>query len=281
MKFKKLIKESCADERLHTLDESIEESVSDMNRRCEKCNTLLNDMGTCPRCDDGEEERDDDELDESCEKYTVKKYGARWFGVVNTEGSFVKNEDGKPLLFKSDADAEQYVSDMCKTVTEEMSAREKLKAAYPELNFDQNVTEECVTEELSNKEKLQRKYSELNFEKPSIQEGTDDTTEALSIRQKLKAAYPELDFDQPMKETLENDTEYDTFDYDDDYEMDDVEEDRVHAALYGGDRMYCDCGAKLVMDEWGGYCPRCNPPDPEAVDETDERFDDLDDSVDE
>ena len=50
------------------------------------------------------------------------------------------------------------------------------------------------------------------------------------------------------------------YDYDDDYDdLDDVELDRRHAALYGGDRMYCDCGTKLKMNEWGGYCPKCEP----------------------
>lgn len=49
--------------------------------------------------------------------------------------------------------------------------------------------------------------------------------------------------------------------YDDDYDFEDdvVEQDRMHAALYGGDREYCDkCGSKLVMDEWGGSCPKCD-----------------------
>lgn len=32
---------------------------------CDKCGTLLNDMGTCPKCDDGEEDYGDNELDES------------------------------------------------------------------------------------------------------------------------------------------------------------------------------------------------------------------------
>ena len=48
--------------------------------------------------------------------------------------------------------------------------------------------------------------------------------------------------------------------YDDDYyDLDDVEQDRMHAALYGGDRTYCDCGRRLVPDEDGYfYCPECN-----------------------
>lgn len=51
----------------------------------------------------------------------------------------------------------------------------------------------------------------------------------------------------------------DTFEYDDDYDIDDVEEDRIHAALYGGDLTYCKyCGERLKRNEWGGYCPTCD-----------------------
>ena len=43
---------------------TLTESVADMHKRCEKCNTLLNDGGTCPKCDDGEEDYGD-ELNEA------------------------------------------------------------------------------------------------------------------------------------------------------------------------------------------------------------------------
>ena len=58
---------------------AIKESVADMNKRCEKCNTLLNDGGTCPKCDDGEEDYGDDDdtneaLNESkCSEYVSKE----------------------------------------------------------------------------------------------------------------------------------------------------------------------------------------------------------------
>lgn len=173
------------------------ESIDDMDKRCEKCNTLLNDGGTCPKCDDGEEDYgDESKLDE------------------------------------------------------ELSVREKLERAYPELNFDtteikeskeENITESAIkTEELSNKEKLKRAYPELNFDS-SISENIE----------------PEDNFDYDPE---------DNFDYDDDYDIDDdVEMDRRHAALYGGDRMYCDCGTKLSHDEYGAYCPKCEPHDSEDV----------------
>ena len=46
---------------------AVGESIEDMDKRCEKCNTLLNDGGTCPKCDDGEEDYGDErlQLDES------------------------------------------------------------------------------------------------------------------------------------------------------------------------------------------------------------------------
>ena len=58
---------------------AIKESVADMDKRCEKCNTLLNDGGTCPKCDDGEEDYGDDDdtneaLNESkCSEYVSKE----------------------------------------------------------------------------------------------------------------------------------------------------------------------------------------------------------------
>lgn len=177
------------------------ESLDDMEKRCENCNTLLNDQGTCPKCDDGEED----------------------YGDV---------------------------------VVEELSAREKLKAAYPELNFDASTKDE-VTEEIVNDAETETIVEEVITEETVVEE--------LSNKEKLLKAFPELNFDKtPVEEgcstadaTVEESVE-DTFDYDDDYEVDDVEEDRAHAALYGGDRMYCDCGKKLSYNEYGSYCPECD-----------------------
>ena len=61
------------------------------------------------------------------------------------------------------------------------------------------------------------------------------------------------------KETVEEDLDDPYIDYDDDYDFDDVEQDRVHAALYGGDRTYCECGRRLEYGEDGyTYCPDCD-----------------------
>lgn len=175
--------------RIDALKEKLpkNESIDDMDKRCEKCNTLLNDGGTCPKCNDEEEDYEDNSK-----------------------------------------------------LDEELSVREKLKRAYPELNFD--------TVEI-------KESREDNMTESTV------TTEELSNKEKLKRAYPELNFDSAISENIEPE---DDFDYDDDYDIDDdVEMDRRHAALYGGDRMYCDCGTKLSHDEYGAYCPRCEPHDPE------------------
>lgn len=181
------------------------ESIEDMDRRCEKCNTLLNDGGTCPKCDDGEEDYGDDT-----------------------------------------------------TVNEALSVREKLKQAYPELNFDKSIQESTTFEEaLSNREKLKRAYPELNFDTVVTEE---IQTEAMSNKEKLIQRYPGV-FSFENSDMTEDYNEYD-----DEYDIDDdVEMDRRHAALYGGDRMYCDCGTKLSHDEYGSYCPKCEPHDPEEV----------------
>lgn len=393
------------------------ESLQDMDKRCEKCNTLLSDNGSCPKCDEGEEDIDE-AIDSRCSDYHVRKYGAYWFGIIGPDGLMLRDENNKLRLFKTKADAQAAIDSECTNLQEELSVREKLKAAYPELNFDTPVTEEFVSEALSNREKLLRAFPELNLDKDPLTEALgadtaqalkdtmlnlakddknkwakttadiveaipdsfmdelfdnvqknlakvklpssdkkkvidaaedaivddieDDTlgsildaiditkwskknpkfvksflltvlgiiavieptpvvevltgilmlipedivakitsifsvisspvsagvatanavmNEELSAREKLKAAYPELNFDDTSNNlTTESFEEEDYFEYDDDYDnLDDVEQDRVHAALYGGDRMYCDCGAKLAMNEYGSYCPKCEP----------------------
>ena len=211
------------------------ESVEDMDKRCPECNTLLNDGGTCPKCDDGEEDYGDEDdkmsITESTSCCEVEKFG-KWFVIKNSDGTYAENSDGTPKIFKSEKEATENITT---TINEELSVREKLKKAYPELNFEDTpspVTESVVSEELSNKEKLKRAFPELNFD--STESGVTE------------------DYDTDVDE-------YDDDIDDDYYDLDDVEQDRVHAALYGGDRMYCDCGHKLVMDEWGGYCPNCEP----------------------
>lgn len=251
----------------------IKESLEDMDKRCDECGNLLNEMGTCPYCDDGEEDivkDDNDDMIESVEpRYHVKQFAENWYVITDSEKSFYK-ENNTPLFFESLEKAEEKAANLnTKPLTEEMSNIEKLKAAYPELNFDTVVTEDVVNEELSNKEKLLRAYPELNFDNPVIEESV---TENMSVRDKLKAAYPELNFSESISEDVtpapdsEDDEpefynvfEDDTMVYDDEYEVDDAEADYAHAALYGGDLTYCKhCGNRLKRNEWGGYCPECD-----------------------
>lgn len=55
----------------------LSESVDDMDKRCSECNTLLNDMGKCPKCDEGEE--DYGELNEA----TLNEVGGLWDKIKN------------------------------------------------------------------------------------------------------------------------------------------------------------------------------------------------------
>ena len=186
----------------------LEESLDDMDRRCEVCDTLLNDMGTCPKCAEGEEDYGDNDLDEQV-KDTVCSDSANC-SVASEEQESLKEE----------------------------ATRQKLIKAFPGVfSFDPTF-------------------------KPSTETSVDSNeqiVEDLSNKQKLEKAFPDVHFDwqDSSTEVLEG-VQEEYFDYDDDPDVDDVEADRLHSALYGGDRMYCDCGEKLVMDEWGGYCPVCD-----------------------
>lgn len=51
---------------------NMNESIDDMDKRCEECNTLLNDMGKCPKCDEEEEDLDEAVLNEAPDRLTKK-----------------------------------------------------------------------------------------------------------------------------------------------------------------------------------------------------------------
>lgn len=371
MKFKKFVKES----------------LEDMDKRCEACNTLLNDMGKCPKCDEGEEDYGDElELDEKLTEATECTCG----------------------------ECEECLKKQKLEEAQELSNVEKLKRAFPELNFDEpeTIEEDVKCEELSNLEKLKRAYPELDFGDTLTEAAGADTVHVvkdamtvlanddkntwaktvaeivdvipddfadelfdqikrkftnikLNIDQRKAVANASGNTDVEMEnkdtvgeildlldpsDTIEQNPEFakslvmtilgivaiieptpvlevitaivgllpadiiskilnivnmvsitpttvnhaynavksltdkpdmdqvnegietcedpvqedidfeasDYFDYDDDYDFDDVEEDRAHAALYGGDRSYCSCGRRLIRDEWGGYCPVCD-----------------------
>ena len=94
--------------------------------------------------------------------------------------------------------------------------------------------------------------------KEVLDEGcTDDCKEQQDTEELEEEINSSIDDDYNIQD--ESDVECTWDDYDDEYSMDPVEQDRAHAALYGGDREYCECGEKLEHDEWGGYCPVCNP----------------------
>lgn len=262
MVFKKFINESKYTKPSLTIVEDFKlESVLDMDKRCPECNTLLNDMGTCPKCDDGEEDnlnelfginkepnkhyvlgilRDtSDTLNTSVinrEVYKILKDYAKDLRVTKRANDVfeetvdyvydfdasdknikkIKTEiDILPIrkfAFDQTAMASELrptfkeivrimpvrKSALSEDIVEELSNKEKLLRAYPELNFDketpvvESAEPTAIEEELTNKEKLLLAYPELNFDKEDL------VVEELSIKEKLKRAYPELNFDEPV-----------------------------------------------------------------------------------
>lgn len=230
------------------------ESVEDMDKRCERCNTLLNDMGTCPKCDDGEEDYEDNPKESTIED------------SIQTEE--LSNKEKLKRAFPELNFEEDIVTEACQT--EELSNKEKLKQAYPELNFDVEPVVETVQEDLSVREKLLKAYPELNFSKDlnrdlneKVCSASDDSCDTDEIQESSNSSNTAQVVENTLKSSVTEELEADIDDYDDEYELeDDVEQDRAHAALYGGDRMYCDCGEKLHFNEYGSYCPICDPQDP-------------------
>jgi hypothetical protein len=151
-----------------------------------------------------------------------------------------------------------------------LSNKEKLQRAYPELNFDVKPVTEGVNEDLSVREKLLKAYPELNFDKDNNRDlnekvscSDEECVDNEDIQEGFGIPTPFQVVTNMIKNVTE-DVETDLSEYDDEYDFedDDVEQDRRHAALYGGDRMYCKCGEKLHFNEYGSYCPVCDPQDP-------------------
>ena len=331
------------------------ESIEDMDRRCEKCNTLLNDGGTCPKCDDGAEDTDEpDEIIE--EELSNKEKLKRAFPELNFDKEVVMEAVGADTLDAlkdglqklGDNDVAAKIVDILNLVpasfADELFASIKSKLGHVKLNNEQRsaivdaaegvipeTDEETVAGILASSDNSEQ--AKMSPEKlkglvttvlaiialieptpvleivtavvaampnevveqimnmfTSKTEGVEDSVvvEELSNKEKLKRAFPELNFDNPA--VVEDIDSEDVTDYDDDYyDLDDVEQDRAHAALYGGDRMYCDCGAKLAMDEFGSYCPVCDAEEVELNRQAKEysedelrdmdAFDNLDDDI--
>lgn len=157
---------------------------------------------------------------------------------------------------------------------------DKLVKAYPELEEETSVeddvveelvetaatvTEEVITEEKTPWDKLVDTYPELAesaVEESFDEEGNREHCDKCGTTLNDGGTCPECDDgEEDYAESIDPDV--DSFEYDDEYDFDNeddiVTQDRIHAALYGGDREYCDqCGSKLVRDEWGGTCPHCN-----------------------
>lgn len=358
MKFKKFVKES----------------IEDMHKRCENCNTLLNELGTCPKCDEGEEDYGD-ELEEALTNFEKLKRAYPELNFDETIEEAVKCEE----LSNMDKLIQKYpeLAEETTIVEAVESNLDKLKRAYPELNFDEPLTEgagadtahvvkdamttlakddkntwaktvsdvvDVIPDDFADElfDKIKDKFSNVKLsdtQKDKVEDAagveTDKDTvgaildlidtrddveknpqfaktlvsvilgiiaviEPTPVLEVITAAVMALPAEaiakvlsllqlanpvvagatlvkklrddkneslksvtKSVKEDLsdavnEDPIESDYSNYDDEYEFDDVEEDRAHAALYGGDRTYCSCGKKLIRTEWGGYCPDCD-----------------------
>ena len=376
----------------------VTESIDDMDKRCEKCNTLLNDAGNCPKCDDGEE----DYGDELKEELSNKEKLLRAYPELNFDKEVVSedveselsnkeklmrafpgvfNFDNTDLNEGMGADTTHALRDAMETLAKDNKHEwantvaeianvipddfadnmfDAIKEKFANIRISTadkkkivDASEGTVSDEsVENADTIGDILDALDVMKwaennPDLIKGLflvilmivavlepgpvieviigivsiapasvvakiaailgvvsspvsaaitvankihdNKIEEELSVREKLKAAYPELNFDEksvdeglltpvtnlikavtedtetPEEEEAEVEVEDSWYDDNYDFEEDDVELDRRHAALYGGDRMYCDCGHKLAYDEYGSYCPECNPHEPEAV----------------
>ena len=97
------------------------------HEKCEKCGTLLNDMGTCPKCDDGEEDYGDEELDEAA-KSVFERDALKVLAYVR------KNPD----CYDEDTDIEELLNDLSERGVFNIPA----KAPGFTCNDVENVTEE-------------------------------------------------------------------------------------------------------------------------------------------
>lgn len=101
------------------------------HEKCEKCGTLLNDMGTCPKCDDGEEDYGDEELDEAA-KSVFERDALKVLAYVR------KNPD----CCDEDTDIEELLNDLSERGVFNIPA----KAPGFTCNDVENVTEEEAEE---------------------------------------------------------------------------------------------------------------------------------------
>lgn len=365
---------------------STNESVSDMNRRCEKCNTLLNDGGTCLKCDDGEEEPIEESIkveELSNREKLLRAYPELDFDHSSDSAALTEDLDVRSKLISAFPDVDWNFSDsMNEYLTEAQGAEVKAQLSNSLNKLADSDTGKLAQSVVKIVDALPDSAADMIFDKLKKSLGsvrlnnaqkkqiidnsgdllTDETTaeadtvedmidvidktddakkdpeaikasvvgllgaialveptpvvdvitavvsalpagivskvvgfitkltpngllktvtedvDGLSNTEKLIRAFPDVDwnFNTSISEDVSVDPEDDW--YDDDYDIDDVEEDRRHAALYGGDRTYCKCGKKLVRTDWGSYCPDCEP---ETAQEEHERSVYDDDDIDE
>ena len=129
--------------------------------KCDKCGTLLNDMGTCPKCDDGEEDYGDEELDEAA-KSVFERDALKVLAYVrknpdcydeDTDIEELLNDLNERGVFNIPAKAPGFVCDDVENVTEE-EAEEYIRLL---------ITKTQLKSQLEGEE-LDESYNSLNEE---------------------------------------------------------------------------------------------------------------------
>lgn len=153
------------------------ESVDDMDRRCEKCNTLLNDGGTCPKCDDGEEDLDesvDNRLQKDAEK--ILKYACDkpellleystfedYIDELSIEGVFTIPESVPSVGFKvidveniSETEAAEYI----KLLLDKTWLRERLEELADSLVHNNGFRYDMLKDEFKVGDRVAHRYAD-------------------------------------------------------------------------------------------------------------------------
>lgn len=121
---------------------SLQESVDDMDKRCETCNTLLNDMGECPKCVHGEED-----LDEK---------------LVHVDDKWeVRSEDGSKLLGTHDTKEEAEKQLQAIHASQHESLTEDALTEAPKLSRDDRAAAKAAKRDEKAQERAQKQAEKI------------------------------------------------------------------------------------------------------------------------
>ena len=180
------------------------ESIEDMDRRCEECNTLLNDMGKCPKCDDGEEDIDESILTEASPADTIRSFdgykgykleGNKLLRIRRGRNGLRRDYTGKS--FDDASDAVAYVNNLPKVAEdlEEEGILEEtmLTEADPQTKIQRN-RERANKKELRNSNKLKVQADKVVQNDKAHKDAKTWTFYTLDKNGKITKKYSQVEF---------------------------------------------------------------------------------------